>query len=415
MLEKPAENLLKWKDIDINFCFSWDSTPWTRTWGRISAVSVWDTTSGNQPRNPNDKGILIEQKYGREKEWKEHFEYLLPFFMDKRYIKKENKPVFIFYVPQLIYCLDDMIEYWNKLSIENGLDGIYTIVTNESADKWSEVDASMTQEPEISIRQMGVRNEFQRIEQATIYSYQGVWDKILNRKFDGQSKVYESGFVDFDNTPRKNPATILIGKNPNIYKENLRKLLLKNKENNNDFVFINAWNEWGEGAYLEPDKVSEYEYLEATREAQCIELNDIKAIDAYEGSDADGFKEVSSKMLLYFKLMNQWMFNIEDEISVANYFIKNNYKTIAIYGYGHFAKHLIYQLDNLGIEIKYVVDKYKLQQNIPYTTFSVDEELPEVDAMVITPFMEYASIRVHMKSKIKAAIVSIEEVVYEMG
>ena len=68
----------------------------------------------------NETKVLIPQKYGREKEWKEHFDYLLPFFKDERYILHNGKPLMIIYRPQVIDCISEMITYWNKLAIEAG-------------------------------------------------------------------------------------------------------------------------------------------------------------------------------------------------------------------------------------------------------------------------------------------------------
>ena len=64
--------------------------------------------------------VLIPQKYGHEKEWKEHFDYLLPFFKDERYIKCSGRPLMVIYRPQVIDNIREMILYWNKLAKEAG-------------------------------------------------------------------------------------------------------------------------------------------------------------------------------------------------------------------------------------------------------------------------------------------------------
>ena len=64
-------------NLDISFCLSWANEAWSKAW-----VSKSDE-------------VLYEQEYGNEKNWEEHFTYLLPFFKDKRYIKENNKPLFI--------------------------------------------------------------------------------------------------------------------------------------------------------------------------------------------------------------------------------------------------------------------------------------------------------------------------------
>ena len=96
ILEKPAENLLRWKEIQIPFCFSWANESWGRSWSNISNQNVW--ASAFEPKeNRKGDGILLEQAYGNEEDWTEHFNYLLPFFQDPRYIKKGSQPVMLIY------------------------------------------------------------------------------------------------------------------------------------------------------------------------------------------------------------------------------------------------------------------------------------------------------------------------------
>ncbi len=84
--------------IDINYMFIWDNSTWKRTWSNVKEYSndwapLYDQSKSVEQ---NNDGILAELKYGEEKEWKEHFDYLRPFFEDERYIKVNGKPVFLF-------------------------------------------------------------------------------------------------------------------------------------------------------------------------------------------------------------------------------------------------------------------------------------------------------------------------------
>ena len=79
LLEKPMENMLKNKKVDIPFCISWANETWSRTW------------SGQE------REILIQQDYGNKSDWLKHIEYLVPFFKDSRYIKIDNKPLMLLY------------------------------------------------------------------------------------------------------------------------------------------------------------------------------------------------------------------------------------------------------------------------------------------------------------------------------
>lgn len=101
-MQTPSEILLNNKDIDINFMFIWDNTSWTRTWSKLSLKNDWapsfeDDKSKTEFSDPEKRGILAELVYGDEKDWAIHFNYLLKFFRDERYIKIDGKPVLTFH------------------------------------------------------------------------------------------------------------------------------------------------------------------------------------------------------------------------------------------------------------------------------------------------------------------------------
>ncbi len=128
ILEKPVENLLEWKDININYCFSWANESWIRSWSKLNIEgNAWSPLKDN---NKSGKQVLLSQEYGNKAIWKDHFDYLLPFFNDERYIKIQNKPVFMIWRPEIIFVLDQMIDYWQELAKKNGFDGIFFISTN---------------------------------------------------------------------------------------------------------------------------------------------------------------------------------------------------------------------------------------------------------------------------------------------
>ncbi len=416
ILEKPAENLLKWKDIDIEFCFSWDSTAWARTWTRTNSNGSWASTMEDATKivSSKDSGLLIDQQYGREEEWKKHFMYLLSFFKDNRYIKLEGKPVFIFYSASLIYCLDDMVYYWNSLAKNEGLPGIYSIVVNCDDNLFDNIDAHLIQEPGILTNDILNSDKCHKIFGAKLVDYDLLWDKILSSKYS-HKKVYYGCLVDFDNTARKKPSFMMQGANPKKYEENLLQLYKKNYASNSEFVFINAWNEWGEGMHLEPDKLHGFAYLEATRNAKLMFKQGEKSlVEDTTASLFDRNMVYKHKMSEYFALMNEWMFKFEDEKAISSYFLKNKFIKIAIYGYGHMAKHLIFQLQNTGIEIMYIIEQKKPNNSIPFPNMTLDDKLEQVDAVIVTPFLEYNEVKKILKKQLSCPIISIKEVVMEL-
>jgi len=257
LLEKPLENMLSDSEVTIPFCFSWANEPWARTW------------------DGKDKDVLMAQTYGGEKEWKEHFDYLLNFFKDERYIKIENKPMMVIYKTMHIPNIEEMCLYWHDLAINNGFDGIHIVETLggvQSKPFLNISKAAIEFEPNLT---MATHNNFilkilrrlKKLFNRGIYTfdYDNIWNKILKRdirRFD--KKIYLGAFVDWDNTARKGyKGVVYNGSTPEKFGKYISNQIKRSEEES--FIFINAWNEWAEGTYLEPDKIYKFDYLKSIK------------------------------------------------------------------------------------------------------------------------------------------------------
>jgi len=267
LLEKPLEEILKLKSPDIHFCFSWANESWSRTW------------YGGKKEN------LIKQYYGNKQDWKEHFEYLLKFFKDKRYIKVNNKPILLIYKPSLIPQLNFMIKYWNSLAIKEGFSGMHIIetLTGTQSNSSSELSEGIVfYEPGYTLHNTSFYREllikiksrmnshFKSNYFLNRMNYDRIYKDILKRNLNKfKKKIYLGAFVDYDDTPRRKHLGYLFnGATPEKLKNYLTLLLKKSKEMNSEFLFFTAWNEWGEGAYLEPDKKNKLNFLKAIKNAK---------------------------------------------------------------------------------------------------------------------------------------------------
>lgn len=284
VLEKPSENFLENKNLDLEFCFCWANETWSKRW-------IGDDTT-----------IILQQNHlSDEKIWKKHFEYLKKFFLDDRYLKKNGRPVFLIYQPELIKDFDLMKECWNKLAKENGIKEIYFIATKSHEFKnikkiQDSYDGIMNFQPrEIYnsgfYRKKSIFNSkyvnFLRfspekflniltkikyvISKKEIINYSYIWDLILKKaekeNYIGEISVYQSGFVGWDNTARYgNKAKVYNESTPELFSQKLKKLIEIEKNKGKEFIFINAWNEWSEGTYLEPDEKYKNEYIKKTKE-----------------------------------------------------------------------------------------------------------------------------------------------------
>ena len=108
-------------------------------------------------------------------------------------------------------------------------------------------------------------------KEITFYDYDEVWKKAIEIKSDQHVITYPGAYVDWDNGSRyKKRATIFRGATPEKFEKWLHLLIegMPKRNLQENFIFLNAWNEWSEGAYLEPDERFGYDYLEAVRRAQ---------------------------------------------------------------------------------------------------------------------------------------------------
>lgn len=420
ILEKPAENLLKWAEIQMPFCFSWANESWGRSWSNIDIPNNWANKFETvEMKKNNDSGILLEQKYGDKAQWEDHFRYLLPFFKDSRYIKKEGKPLFIIYRPVLIPCIDRMIGYWQKLAVAEGLPGLYIIGTNMVGQQSSIFDANMWQMPGC-IDISSLPREVVDGGSIRCVSYDKMWQSLLHKKILCDGSTLLCGMVDYDNTPRTGTnGVVVLNQTVEKFEKYFDQLVELSIAYKNSFVFLNAWNEWGESNYLEPDKLDGYRYLEAVRNvmqkyskvdvALKPNISIAKAITSQEN-------ELERKLYRFqknYNLMHQWLLLKEQGRSVAKYLQKKNYHLIAIYGMGINGKHLKAELNTREVRIVYGIDLKGAALHDDVPIYGLQDEWPVADVIIVTIVDEYPVIYKELRKKVKCPIISLDEILFE--
>ena len=278
LLDKPVNLLHENKDIDINYMFIWDNSTWKRTWSNVEFSNDWAPLYENEESTTN-KGILAELIYGDENDWKIHFDYLLEFFKDPRYIKKDNKPLFAIYNQNNdSSTLKKMCNYWDTLAKQNGFDGI-CILGKKNNQNIGFAEHSFLYEPEWSgwlwhnqvervLNKLHVK-KYNLLRKPIMYDYDKIYKRIINNAISNEDKnCYFSGFVSYDDTPRRGVnGKVVKNDSPQKFEKYIKQLIEISKKQNKEYLFITAWNEWGEGAYLEPDETYNYEYLQALKTA----------------------------------------------------------------------------------------------------------------------------------------------------
>lgn len=122
--------------------------------------------------------------------------------------------------------------------------------------------------------------------------------------------------------------------------------------------------------------------------------------------------QFAQKHLAIMQVMNQWIIVKQSEKSLVDFFSSNNYKNIAIYGMSYLGERLVDELENTDVEVKYAIDKNSDNIYAPFDVYTPDDDLPEVDAIVVTPFFFFDDIERKLEEKVNCPIVSIEDVVY---
>lgn len=421
ILEKPAENLLEWTDIDLPFCFSWANETWARTWANVPNSNTWIGEQYEKTKySEGEDGILLKQCYGGKKEWKEHFDYLLPFFKDPRYLKYEEKPIFIIYKPNLMPSLDNMMEYWKELAINSGFPGLYIVVNRADKNEWTCVDARLQMEFDYS----DFNKEDIEAGGLSCFNYNDAWEHVLDKAYRIADKhVFFGGFTDVDDTPRRGRRGVSMKyASPELFRKYYKKLMDIAIASEAEFIFVNAWNEWGEGAYLEPDEEFGFGYLEAIRDIMeyartaKVSKEDIDKVYAKPKGQDNLQSNCLSKAIKYekfFKLLDRWMCNQEAGRKVEDYFKELNFQYIAVYGKGALGKHLDKSLEGSSIKIMYYIDKKSELFNSNEPRRYVKKNFPKIDAVIVTPIAEYKDIRQKLKQIYEEPIISLEEVIYD--
>ncbi len=258
LLEAPLEMFFAHTEIAFPFSLCWANENWTRR---------FDGTNSD---------VLMEQPTS-EKSYQNVITDMSRFLKDSRYLTVAGKKLITVYRPSLMPRVKEVLRYWRKYCLEHEVGEIYLVAVKENTIErdWLKegYDAVTEFHPgtlyayckNITNEMHTVRNDFA----GEIFSYEDIVREKKYFQYD-YPKLYRAVMPMWDNTARRNQKGMIFhGSTPELYKQWLRDVVKESRERTDleeSMVFLNAWNEWGEGAYLEPDKRYGYAYLAATRE-----------------------------------------------------------------------------------------------------------------------------------------------------
>lgn len=138
------------------------------------------------------------------------------------------------------------------------------------------------------------------------------------------------------------------------------------------------------------------------------------AMKTYQNKKQLKSSETLQKMGQFYDLLVRWISIKQQGNSLSTYFLKNGYKTIALYGMKELGERLYDELKGSEIEIKYIIDKNAQAIYSDIDVVTPEEPLDKVDAIVVTAVYYFEEIEERLEGKVDCPIISLEDVIYEM-
>lgn len=263
LLETPFNEVLKSGEPDFPFCLGWANETWS---------GIWYGNSGK---------ILIEQTYPGKNDFINHFNIILEALLDPRYIRVDEKPLFVVFRPFLLPNPKEFIELWQNLAIKNGLEGIFFVGISDNVTEEKDLlkqygfDAIIPHRlasafPKLNKLYLRIFRKI--LNKQAVFSYKSLIP-FLTGEEDKNDDVFPMILPNWDNSPRSGRNALIIDKSrPEYFEKHLCQILekIEQKSINKKLIFLKSWNEWAEGNYVEPDIVFGRKYLEIIRD--CLKL-----------------------------------------------------------------------------------------------------------------------------------------------
>ena len=256
LLHDPLDDMLKDEDSDMPFCICWANESWTRRWDAA------------------DHQVLIEQKY-LPGDSLQFIRDVVPVLRDARYLTVDGRPLLIVYRLQHMPDAPAAIAIWRAYCHEVGIGEIHVCAAlTHGNDSYQQFGCDSGVEfPPHNMRCESVAGAMRFNEPFFGYAvqYADIARSFLQRQYVQGSRIFKTVFPSWDNTARTGArAVVVLNGTPANYGRWLGATLDAARTHSSDqeqLVFINAWNEWAEGCHLEPDRHYGNAFLEATLSA----------------------------------------------------------------------------------------------------------------------------------------------------
>jgi hypothetical protein len=284
LIERPFNEVLNSGKPDFPFCLCWANESWTRRW------------------DGSEKEILMKQDYELY-DPENHMEWLVGAFADSRYIRINDRPLFLIYRAGDIASIAAIVKQWRAVVKKRGFSDIYLCYIKNFTAKFSDQEfldigfnaiLEFQPHPAANTPPMPIPGGY-------VYRYADFVKRALINPPNDYVDI-PCVFPSWDNSPRRKvDAGIIQNADSGLYKHWLKNSLRRVKDypEEEQLVFINAWNEWAEGCHLEPDLKHGKQFLEATRNA---------FYEVRQGIEGDALELQHAKLNDdHSKLMRSWL------------------------------------------------------------------------------------------------------------
>jgi lipopolysaccharide biosynthesis protein/tetratricopeptide (TPR) repeat protein len=256
LMESPLRRFADDPAIDFPFCLCWANENWTRRWDGL------------------DSEQLIGQAHSAEDDLA-FISHVADYMTHRNYLRVDGRPVLLVYRAELLPDAAATARRWRDFCRNSGVGDIYLVCTHAFTElDPHEVgfDAAVQFPPNNTHpREFETEIDFDPAFFGRTFDYA---DSVAKAEsFEPPDyPLLRSAYPGWDNTARRGgEATIFVNSSPQLYgryfESVARQTIAAHADLENRLVFVNAWNEWAEGAHLEPDERYGYAYLEATRVA----------------------------------------------------------------------------------------------------------------------------------------------------
>lgn len=301
LMETPLKALLKNKEWDFNFMICWANENWTRRW------------------DGRNQDVLIAQEH-RDTDALDFIKDVESILLDRRYIRVDGKPALMVYRAEDLKGTNDYVKQWRDYFKKHHNTDLHLIMVQSfSADDPASHDFDKGLEFAPLTISSSLKKDIPRYDIA---------DKILDVEFTGamydyrpialsyykrtpQFNAYRSVMPRWDNDARrKGNGGVFANADPDLYGHWLSNIIgqTNNTAQTNDqkLVFINAWNEWAEGAFLEPDTMYGHAYLNRTAEVLAAHSENPANRDRFPLYGIKRTKEVTLAIVVHLFYPEMW-------------------------------------------------------------------------------------------------------------